>query len=127
MEFDIEKVRTNVRSATTEDLLDRATVWRDGMESEALEVIEAELARRGVGPDAIKKHAQRRAAVVLADKNGVAAVCYRCHRPAVERCRVWGRLWNVLPLFPRRAYVCDLHRLVDGANSALRPDPLHPA
>jgi hypothetical protein len=110
MEFDIEKVRANVRSAMTEDLLDRATVWRDGMESEALEVIEAELQRRGVGPDQIEKHAERRAAVVVADKHGVAAICYCCHRPAVDRCWVWGRLWDVLPLFPRRAYVCELHR-----------------
>ena len=39
MELDLERVRANAQQASTEDLLDRATVFRDGMEPEALEII----------------------------------------------------------------------------------------
>ena len=128
MQFNIDKLRANVRSAATEDLLDRATVWRDGMVPEALDAIEAELRRRGVRPDEIERHAERRAGAVMAGRDGVAAVCYRCARPAVERRWVWGRLWKVLPLFPRRAYVCAEHGPRRGrATSASPPDPHPPA
>ena len=34
MRFDVERVRQNVQQATTEDLLDRLTVYREGMEPE---------------------------------------------------------------------------------------------
>ena len=46
MLFDLERVKANVRQATTEDLLDRVTVYRAGMEDTALEVIEDELRAR---------------------------------------------------------------------------------
>ena len=48
METNLDRVRANVQAASTEDLLDRATVYREGMEPEALDLIEAELRRRGV-------------------------------------------------------------------------------
>ncbi len=35
LEFDAERVTRNVRDATSEDLLDRITVYRDGMEPAA--------------------------------------------------------------------------------------------
>ena len=40
MRLDLDRVRANVRAAGTEDLMDRSTVWRDGMEPEALDIIE---------------------------------------------------------------------------------------
>ena len=46
--FDLDRVRKNVEEATTIDLLERATVFREGMELEALELIETELRRRGI-------------------------------------------------------------------------------
>jgi hypothetical protein len=127
MQFNIDKVRANVRSATTDDLLDRATVWRDATEPEALDVIEAELRQRGVRLEEIEIHAERRARAVIAGKDGAAAVCYRCARPAIGRRWVWGRLWKVLPLFPRRAFVCEEHGAAPGATSASQPDPRPPA
>lgn len=110
MRFDLEKVRANVEAASTEDLLDRVTVWRDGMESEALDVIEAELEARGVRPAEIQSHAERRAGEIIVAPDGLARVCYRCGRPAVERRWVWGKLWRVVPLFPHPVYVCAEHR-----------------
>ena len=46
LEFDPERVARNAQEATSEDLLDRITVYRDGMEAAAVEIIEAELRRR---------------------------------------------------------------------------------
>lgn len=109
MELDLNRVQDNVRAATTADLLDRATIYRPGMEASALVLIDAELRSRGVGPAELATHGERRAAEVILDRHGVPWTCHLCHRPAVERRWVWGRLWKVLPLFPRRAYLCALH------------------
>ncbi len=110
MRFDREKTRQNVRAASTQDLLDRATVWRDGMEPEVLQLIETELQGRGVRPADVEAHAERRAAEAPAGAGGMRPVCHRCERPAVGRAWVWGRLWRLLPMFPRRAFVCEDHR-----------------
>jgi hypothetical protein len=123
MRFNLEKVRTNVQAAATDDLLDRATVWRYGMEPAALELIEAELRRRGIGQSEIEEYAERRAKAVVTGADGLAAICYRCARPAVERQWVWGRFWFVLPLFPRRAYVCEEHRRDRAATADSLPGP----
>ncbi|HZY91067.1 MAG TPA: hypothetical protein VFE78_39960 [Gemmataceae bacterium] len=100
MGLDLEKVRANVRKATTEDLLDRATVYRGGMEPEALEVIDEELRARGVVPDASR----------MRGPEGWPRVCQACGRPATWQGWTWGRLWGVLPMFPRQAQYCDEHR-----------------
>ena len=74
MRFDPEKVKKNVERATTEDLLDRVTVYLAGMEPEAVELIERELARRGVLPDEVERHAaQRRQSGVIRDETGCRA------------------------------------------------------
>ncbi len=46
MDWDADRVRANARQASTEDLLERVTIYRSGMEPEAVEIIEAELRRR---------------------------------------------------------------------------------
>jgi hypothetical protein len=105
---DLERVRANVRSASTDDLLDRATVHRSGMEPEALELIEEELRRRGVTAAQQIDHATRYLDVVT-DAGGLALRCQRCDRPAVWRGWGWHRLGGVLPLFPRRLMLCAEH------------------
>ena len=60
MLFDLERVRANVRQATTEDLLDRVTVYRAGMEESALAIIEAELRSRDISDEEIEAHAEQR-------------------------------------------------------------------
>ena len=59
MRLDLDKVRANARAASDEDLLDRVTVYREGMEPQAVPIFEAELRDRGVGPEQIEGHAQR--------------------------------------------------------------------
>lgn len=109
MQFDLERVRQNVRDADTEDLLDRLTVYRAGMEPEALDVIEQELRSRGVRGEQIEAHASRRERVMILLPDGTAARCSFCHRPAVEEGWGWHRLWGVLPVFPRVLRRCSDH------------------
>lgn len=108
MKFDSQKVWANARQATTEDLLDRVTVFREGMEAEALAIFEAELRDRGISFDMIDAHA-RQQGDVLRDVDGVARQCRYCRRPVVAQKWGWQRLWGVVPIFPRRFYYCREH------------------
>ncbi|HJZ91440.1 MAG TPA: hypothetical protein VKE40_11245 [Gemmataceae bacterium] len=110
MEFDLDRVRANVRTASTEDLLDRATVYRAGLEPEALPVILEELRSRGVSPGAVVAHEEGRNGVVY-DESGTARQCQRrfCRKPAVTVEWGWFRLFDKLPVFPRRYYLCEDH------------------
>src|SRR5947208_2710065 len=107
MQLDLDKVRTNVAQADTEDLLDRATVYRVGMEPEALAIIEAELRERGITARDIDEHEIRRNERVLIDVAGVARKCSCCDRPAVAEGWGWHRLWGWAPVFPRWLRWCD--------------------
>ena len=110
MKADPQRVLLNVRQATTEDLLDRVTAYRAGMTSEALDMIEAELKDRGVGPEQIETHTQRCRQEILFLPDGIAAKCSFCERPAVARGWSMHRLFGLLPVFPRRFYYCKEHR-----------------
>jgi hypothetical protein len=109
LRFDPERVWLNARRATTEDLLDRVTAYRAGMEPAALVIIEAELRSRGIGEREIEEYAESQPdLIVLAD--GVAASCSFCRRPAVASGWGWHRFWHIVPLFPRYFYYCPDHR-----------------
>ena len=110
LEFDANRVRVNVRQATTEDLLDRLTVYQTGMEPEALDIIEAELHERGVSADEIAAHGEQRRRETRVLPDGTAARCSFCHRPAVAEGWGWHRLWGVCPIFPRHFRYCPEHR-----------------
>lgn len=105
-----ERIRANIHQATTEDLLDRATVFRDGMEADALDCIEHELRERGVNRDTIAEHERKRRETARFDAHGIALTCHRCSRPAVVQTRGWHRLWGIVPLFRRRFLWCDEHK-----------------
>jgi hypothetical protein len=109
MQVNAERIRANIRAADTEDLLDRATVYREGMEAEALELIERELHQRGIDSAAIAEHERKRRDTVLFDCEGVALKCQRCPRPAEVETWGWHRLWGLLPLFRRRFAWCAKH------------------
>jgi hypothetical protein len=110
MRWDRERVRANVRAATTEDLLDRATVYREGIEPEAMDLILRELHdERGISWDAITEYERKRREEVLFDAQGIAVKCQRCRRPAVGEGWGWHRLWGVMPLFPRWFAWCAEH------------------
>jgi hypothetical protein len=108
MRFEPDKVREKARSAATEDLLDRVTAFRDALEPEAVPILEAELARRGVSRAVIAAHAEGlRERVVM--HRGIPTRCRVCPRAATSEVRVWHRLWGLVPLFRVRAYFCDEH------------------
>ena len=110
MLFDLERVKANVRKATTEDLLDRLTVYRAGMEEAALDVIEEELRARHISAEEIRAHAERRRGETSLLPDGTVVRCSFCHRPAVAEGWGWHRLWGLLPLFPRFYHYCSEHR-----------------
>jgi hypothetical protein len=121
-EFNAERVRANVREATTEDLLDRATVYREGMEPEALDIIEVELSRRGVTRQDLEARADRsRRPSTRPPGEGPAPRCSFCDRPAVRRGWGWHRLWGLLPVFPRPLSYCAEH----DRGGATSPAPGH--
>ena len=109
MKFEIDRVRSNVRRADTEDLLDRITVYRLALEPEAIDVIMAELKHRGLAESDIRRHESARSDVVV-DKFGIPRPCTVCRRPASAAEWGWHRLFNLIPLFPRRLYRCEHHR-----------------
>jgi hypothetical protein len=108
MNLDLERIRKNARNSSTEDLLDRITVYRVGMEAAAIEIIETELDRRGIRESDIRQHGESRSGTIKAGE--IARRCSLCHRPAVVRAWGWHRLWGRLPIFPRRFLYCDVHR-----------------
>jgi len=108
MNLNLERIRKNARDSSTEDLLDRITVYRAGMEAAAIEIIETELDRRGIGEAEIRRHGESRSGTIKV--GAVARRCSICDRPAVVRAWGWHRLWGRLPLFPRRFMYCEVHR-----------------
>ena len=110
MKLDLQRVSENVCRASTEDLLDRITVYREGMEPEALDLIEAELRRRGIESVAIDTHAANRQSTMIVASDGFPMKCESCWRPAVVEVWGWHRLWKLVPIFPRRMAYCEEHR-----------------
>jgi hypothetical protein len=109
MKFDLKRVATYIHRADTEELLDRVTVYREGMEPAALDLMEMELDRRGVTRDDIADHdrIRRETAILLPD--GTALRCSFCNRPAVVHGRSWHKLFGRIPLFPRVFASCAVH------------------
>lgn len=110
MKLDLRRVAEFIRRADTEELLDRVTVYRAGMEPAALDLMEGELDRRGVTREQIAEHdvARRETAIMLPD--GTALRCSFCNRPAVVSGRGWHKLFGLVPLFPRLFVYCEVHR-----------------
>src|SRR6266545_2153319 len=109
MDFDLKRVAEYIRGADTEELLDRVTVYREGMEPAALDLMEGELDKRGVTREEIAAHdaKQRENAIMLSD--GTAMRCSFCTRPAVVQARRWHRLFGRIPIFPRVFAYCAGH------------------
>src|SRR5438876_11942085 len=101
MEFNLKRVAEFIRKAETEELLDRVTIYREGMEPAALDLMEMELDRRGVSRDDIADHddLRRESAIMLPD--GTALRCSFCNRPAGKPAFGWHRLFRRLPVVLR--------------------------
>jgi hypothetical protein len=115
MQLDLKRVRDNARQATSEDLLDRLTVYAPEMEPAALEIIEEELRGRGIGTAEILSHAEEREKEVLRREDGSCRTCSFCERPAVAEGLGWHRLWGRIPVFLRYFYYCAEHKPATGA------------
>lgn len=109
MEFNLKRVAEYIRGADTEDLLDRVTVYRDGMEPAALDLMEGELDRRGVTREEIAAHDARHRANAIMLPDGTAMRCSFCNRPAVARALRFHRLLGLVPVFPMRFAYCAAH------------------
>lgn len=109
MRLNLRAVAANIRRATDEELLDRVTVFRNAMEPAAVDLIEGELARRGISDADIEDHEAMRRETAIVRADGTAVRCSFCDRPAVSRGRGWHRLWGWVPLFPRLFARCDVH------------------
>jgi hypothetical protein len=107
--LDAHKILLSARQATTEDLLNRVTVFREGMESEAVEIIEMELHRRGMGAEQIEQARRDALGKVVLDRAGLPVRCSLCSRPAIVRRWGWHRLWGRVPVFPRLLNYCAEH------------------
>lgn len=110
MRVDPQRILDNARRAETEDLLDRVTLYRDQMEPDAVEVIEAELAGRGITPDDIRSHQREYQHRVVRRSDGAVAKCSFCPRAATTSHRGWHKLWHLVPIFKRTYYACDEHK-----------------
>ena len=108
--FDRQRVLANVRRADTQDLLNRVTAFRAGMEPLALQIIEAELHERGIGPKEIEEHWTELGPDLIFQEDGCAARCSFCRGPAVAHGWGWHYLWGKVPVFPRYLYYCKAHR-----------------
>jgi hypothetical protein len=110
LHFDPTATLQNIRAAETDDLIDRVTAYRAGLEPEAVELITDELRRRDVDPALLDARRRTVETEFLRADNGDALPCSRCHRPAVVRGWRWFRVWGLLPLLPLPAQFCDRHR-----------------
>jgi hypothetical protein len=117
LQFDPAAVERNARESTTEDLLDRMTAFRSGMEPDAIPIIEAELERRGIDRAAIARHAAENCDVVVRPE-GFAYRCSYCRRPAVFRRWGWHKLWGILPVLPCVLNYCAAHAAMLEAEEA---------
>jgi hypothetical protein len=109
MDLNLKKVAEYIRSAETEELLNRATVFRGEMEPAALDLIEGELSRRGVTGPMMEEYRELRIGTVLLNPSGDARRCHFCDRPAVARTRGWFKLWRKIPIIPKMFDRCEAH------------------
>ncbi len=109
MEFDAQKVLANIRSAAVDDLIDRVTVYRAGIEPAALALIEDELHRRGVKTAEMDAYWQRCRQECLFHADGTAKMCSFCRKPAVAQGWGWHRVLGKIPIMPRYMRYCKAH------------------
>jgi len=109
MKFDLRRVAEFIRGAESEDLLDRVTIYRAGMEPAALDLMELELDRRGFTRDDIADHDRQRRESAILLPDGTALRCNFCDRPATLKRWGWQRLFHRIPVFPRVFAYCEVH------------------
>ncbi|MBI1829835.1 MAG: hypothetical protein HYR84_00125 [Planctomycetes bacterium] len=120
IEIDEERLLVNIRQPDTDDLLDRVTAFRKGMEPVAIALTEKELHRREVTAAQIAAHREACERDCLFHEDGVAKKCSYCRKPAVRQAIGWQKLWRLIPLFPCEMFYCYEHAKTHGvADSAV--------
>ena len=109
-----ERQLARLRAMSTPELLDRVTVLQPQMEPDALELMHAELAGRGIGPDEIGAHLRDMRMQVVYTEKGQVATCSVCGRAAVNSKEDLHKMWGLVPLFKRTYYTCAEHTCSDG-------------
>ena len=112
MDWNPQKLVDNIGKADTDDLIDRITAYRAGMEPKAIELIEDELQRRGVTEASIDRYRRDCQAECLFYADGTAKVCSFCRKPAVAECWGWHRLMGKIPIVPRLLRYCSQHESI---------------
>src|SRR5262245_9599494 len=105
--MDLARIREDAQRTSTENLLDRVTVYRAEMEAAAVEIFESELNARSVSSAEIESHAamRERDGFLRHDDRSVVR-CNYCPRPATEHKWKWHRLWGwFLPMIPRYTHL----------------------
>jgi hypothetical protein len=109
MDWNEQKVLKDIQSAPTDDLLDRVTAYRGGLEAEAVDWIETELHRRGISQGKIEAYRTECLRECLFHTDGIAKMCSFCRKPAVQEGWGWHRLLGKIPILPRWLRYCKAH------------------
>jgi len=109
MNVEKERQLIRIRDAETQDLMAEATIYRPGMEQDALREIDAELRDRGVTPAELLDYAAERQPNLLLDGYGLPWQCSFCKQPAESEGWGWHRMWGKVPVLPRWFRWCRTH------------------
>ncbi|MGL4419886.1 MAG: hypothetical protein ACRCZF_04405, partial [Gemmataceae bacterium] len=94
----------------TEELLDQILFFRQETEPVALDLMEAELQKRGLGEADWLLHDAGHRAMCLQDSAGQVVRCSFCRRPAQVQARQWRKLFGMIPLWPQLLPACAAHQ-----------------
>ena len=124
MDWNEQLLLENIHQSHTEDLLERVTAFRAGMEPTAIKMIERELQWRGVTAVQIHDYAEACRRECVFDENGIAKMCSSCRRPAVRGKSGAGICCSVYCRFSRAGRYCKKHdRAGTSTISARHPHP----
>jgi len=109
IKVNLDKIRDNIKNADDDDLLDRITFYRAGLEPEAQLMIEVELTKRGFKDEDIEAWAPKPEDPYVWLPDGSVAPCSFCRRPALRDAWAWYRLLGKIPIFPKLYRYCGDH------------------
>ncbi len=106
---DDAKLQAFISQCDTEELIDRVTAYRSGMEPLAIESIERELHKRGITAAQIADYREKCLRTCLFLPDGTAKMCSFCRSPAIKEGWGWHRVLGKVPIFPRPMRSCEKH------------------
>ncbi len=110
MTLNLEKVRVYATNASNRELLDRVTVFKSGMEPNALTIIHQELRHRGVTQTQIQDHETLLEPLVIRGPEGMPRICKKCSLPAISCEWGWLKVFGFIPILPWKNLFCEDHK-----------------